>query len=62
MEALASFSLVVLILIGIAWLIPVAIIALSNKTQGVEKFCWLIAVLFVSWFAWIFYFLFAPVI
>lgn len=61
MEQLASLSLIVLLLIGIAWLIPVAIIALSKKTQGLEKFAWLVAVLFVSWFAWIFYFLFAPV-
>jgi hypothetical protein len=42
------------------WLIPVLIIASSNKTQGGEKAAWVLAVIFVSWFAWIFYMLLAP--
>tara|TARA_R110002049_G_scaffold273751_7_gene451597 strand:+ start:918 stop:1112 length:195 start_codon:yes stop_codon:yes gene_type:complete len=62
MEAIASFSIIVLLLIGIVWLIPFVIILFSNKTSGIEKLGWLLAVSFVTWFAWIFYFLFAPVI
>jgi hypothetical protein len=48
-------------LIGaIIWLIPVIIILSSNRTSGGEKAAWILAVIFVSWFAWIFYFLLAP--
>jgi hypothetical protein len=62
MEAIASFSIVVILIIGIIWLVPFVIILLSNKTTGLEKLGWLLAVFFVTWFAWIFYYLFAPVI
>ena len=42
------------------WLLPIVLIARSDKTGGAEKLVWLWAVLFVSWFAWIFYALLAP--
>jgi hypothetical protein len=42
------------------WLLPILIIATSDKTTGGEKFAWILAIIFLSWFAWIFYFLLAP--
>lgn len=42
------------------WLIPVVAIFASDRTSGGEKAAWLLAVIFVSWFAWIFYLLLAP--
>jgi hypothetical protein len=53
-------GLIFFIPIAIIWLIPVIIIMLSSKTTGGEKIAWLLAVIFVSWFAWIFYMLLAP--
>lgn len=48
-------------LIGtVVWLIPLIIIASSTRTSGGEKAAWMLAVIFISWFAWIFYFLLAP--
>ncbi len=43
------------------WLLPILIIADSEKTTGGEKFAWILAIIFLSWFAWIFYFLLAPI-
>lgn len=57
-------GLELLISIGIAalvWLTPFLIILGSNKTGGGEKVSWLLAVFFISWFVWIFYFLLAPI-
>lgn len=42
------------------WLLPILIIANSDKTTGGEKFAWILAIVFLSWFAWIFYFFLAP--
>ena len=42
------------------WLLPILIIATSDKTTGGEKLAWILAIVFLSWFAWIFYFLLAP--
>jgi hypothetical protein len=42
------------------WLLPMLIIASSDKTTGSEKLAWILAIIFLSWFAWIFYFLLAP--
>jgi len=50
-----------LAIIGLIWLLPLLIIISSGKTSGKEKIAWLLAVIFVSWFAWIFYFLLAPI-
>jgi hypothetical protein len=55
-------TLILLGIIGLCYLLPILIIASSRKTTGTEKILWLIAVLFISWFAWILYFLLAPVI
>lgn len=43
------------------WLLPILIIADSNKTTGGEKLLWILAIIFLSWFAWILYFLVAPI-
>jgi hypothetical protein len=58
-----SVVLVLLILLvgGIIWLIPLLAIIASRRTSGSEKLAWVLAVLFVSWFAWIFYLLLAPI-
>ena len=43
------------------WLLPILIIVSSDKTTGGEKLAWILAMIFLSWFAWIFYFLLAPI-
>jgi hypothetical protein len=43
------------------WLLPILIIACSDRTTGAEKLAWILAIVFLSWFAWIFYFLLAPI-
>lgn len=58
MEAIFGFFL--FLIGGFIWLIPVVIIAASSRTNGGEKAAWILAVIFISWFAWIFYFLLAP--
>ena len=45
----------------LVWLLPILIIANSDKTTGGEKVAWIMAIVFLSWFAWIFYFLLAPI-
>ena len=42
------------------WLLPILIIAASDETTTGEKVAWILAIIFLSWFAWIFYFLLAP--
>jgi hypothetical protein len=53
----------VLLFLGIVifvWLLPILSILSSSKTSGSEKLAWILVVLFISWFAWIFYLLLAP--
>lgn len=45
----------------VIWLLPILIIATSDKTTGGEKLAWILAIVFLSWFAWIFHFLLAPI-
>jgi len=62
MEALASLSVLALLgLILFVWVLPFISILSSRKTSGAEKIAWLLAVIFISWFAWIFYLLLAPI-
>ena len=42
------------------WLLPILLIARSNKTSGAEKLVWILLVLFFSWFMRILYALVAP--
>lgn len=44
----------------VLWLLPILIIANSDKTSGGEKVAWILAIIFLSWFAWVFYFFLAP--
>lgn len=53
--------LIVLGVIAFVWLLPILSILFSRKTTGGEKLAWILAVLFISWFAWIFYLLLAPI-
>ena len=61
MDDALGFSLLFLLIIGFLWLLPLIVILFSRKTTGGEKIAWILAVLFVSWFAWIFYLLLAPI-
>jgi len=54
-------SLLFLAIIAFVWFIPLMSILFSRKTTGSEKLAWVLAVLFISWFAWIFYLLLAPI-
>jgi len=53
-------ALIFLAVIAFIWLLPLISILFSGKTSGSEKLAWILAVLFISWFAWIFYLLLAP--
>jgi hypothetical protein len=53
--------LVVLAAVGFVWLLPILVIISSGKTTGGEKLAWVLLVIFVSWLAWIFYLLLAPI-
>lgn len=61
MEGSDLSVLIIFAAIGFIWVLPILIIISSNKTSGGEKFAWVLAVIFVSWFAWIFYMLLAPI-
>jgi hypothetical protein len=54
------FGILLFIPMAILWLIPLIAILLSSRSSGGEKVAWLLAVIFISWFAWIFYLLLAP--
>lgn len=43
------------------WVLPIWIIASSEKTTGFEKIAWLLAMVCLSWFAWVFYFFLSPI-
>jgi hypothetical protein len=59
---IASASIfVILLIVGLIWLFPILVILSSEETSGTEKLAWILAVIFISWFAWIFYMLLAPV-
>ena len=61
MELIVGMSiLTILAIVTFCWLLPIIIIALSNRTSGADKAAWILAVIFISWFAWIFYALLAP--
>jgi hypothetical protein len=61
METSGLSVLVLLAIIGFFWLLPIIVIASSRKTTGGEKLAWILAVVFISWFAWVFYLLLAPI-
>jgi hypothetical protein len=61
MENSGIGALLFLAIIGFLWLLPILNIISSRKTTGSEKLAWILAVIFISWFAWIFYLLLAPI-
>jgi len=56
-----GFGLVAALAVFVIWLLPFLIIATSGKTTGFEKIAWLLAMICLSWFAWVFYFFLAPI-
>ncbi|MEW8049972.1 MAG: hypothetical protein AB2792_12675 [Candidatus Thiodiazotropha sp.] len=60
MTSILGLSLTALLVAGFIWFLPILLILRSRKTNGAEKLFWILAVVFVSWFAWILYLLFAP--
>ncbi len=61
MENSQVISLIPFAIIAFIWLFPILAIAISRKTAGSEKLGWVLAVIFISWFAWIIYLLLAPI-
>ncbi len=57
----ALFAFTAFIICAVVWLLPIILIAASDKTTGREKLAWILAVIFITWFAWIFYMLLAPI-
>ncbi|MEX0941145.1 MAG: hypothetical protein WD002_01205 [Pseudomonadales bacterium] len=57
---LGVFALFVFLVCALIWFLPILLIAGSDKTTGGEKVAWILAMIFVSWFAWVFYWLLAP--
>jgi uncharacterized transporter YbjL len=57
----AIFTLVLFVVCAGIWLLPIFFIAISDRTDGKEKFAWILAVIFISWFAWVFWLLLAPI-
>ncbi len=61
MDLIGSFfALVGVLLAVLIWMLPILLIAASSRTEGKEKVAWILAVIFISWFAWVFYLLLAP--
>ncbi|MCU7917847.1 MAG: hypothetical protein KZQ99_08815 [Candidatus Thiodiazotropha sp. (ex Dulcina madagascariensis)] len=60
MQTILGLGFAALLLTGFIWFLPILLILRSEKTDGVEKLLWILAVVFVSWFAWILYLLLAP--
>lgn len=57
----AGLALFVVLACLFVWALPILLILGSEKTTGAEKAAWVLAIIFLSWFAWIFYFLLAPI-
>ncbi len=57
-----SAGLALLVVAGcfFIWFLPILLILGSDETSGGEKAAWILAIIFLSWFAWIFYLLLAP--
>jgi hypothetical protein len=55
-----GFAILCAVAVFAIWLLPIWIIATSDKTTGFEKIAWLLAIVCLSWFACIFYFFLAP--
>ena len=60
-EAILGMGFVTLLIIAIIWWLPIIFILKSDKTNGAEKFLWILLIFFFSWFSWILYALLAPI-
>lgn len=60
MEIVAGLGAFAVILVVMIWLLPIILIARSDKTTGMEKLVWILLIIFFTWFAWIIYALVAP--
>lgn len=58
---MATWSFTVLLTALVIWLLPVLIVASSSRVTGKEKLAWILAILFISWIAFIIYLLIAPI-
>ncbi len=56
----AGLGLVLAFAFLFLWFLPILLNLGSDVTSGGEKAAWILAIIFLSWFAWIFYFLLAP--
>jgi uncharacterized protein with PQ loop repeat len=61
MTSLLGLGFAALLLTMFLWFLPILLILRSKKTDGAEKLFWILAVIFVSWFAWILYLILAPI-
>ncbi len=61
MEIIAGLGISIILGFVFLYLLPILLIIASDKVSGGEKLFWIIAIVFVSWFAWIFYALLAPI-
>ncbi|HFC30093.1 MAG TPA: hypothetical protein ENJ44_03510 [Oceanospirillales bacterium] len=51
----------ILLVVALIWVLPIILITMSTRTHGGEKVAWILAIMFISWLAWIFYILLAPI-
>jgi len=58
-ETLISQIYVLIVLV--VWLSPIVMIARSERVGSAEKLAWILAVLLISWFAWLGFYLLAPI-
>jgi len=58
MEGLVA--IVLFLVIGLVWLIPLVMLIKSDRTSGGKKVLWVLVFLFISWFAWLAYILLVP--
>lgn len=56
-----EFAFIFLLIPFLIWLTPFILVAKSDNVEGNEKLAWLLAMFFISWFAWIIYLLLAPI-
>lgn len=55
-----ALSMVLLILLA-CYILPIVLIAMSQKTEGFEKLIWIVLTFVFSWLALLAYFIAAPV-
>lgn len=54
-------SWLIFLIFALIWLLPLLDVYRSNKVSHEERVLWLIGCVLVSWWAWIFFYMFAPV-